>query len=472
LLAVSPAGQAAVLLGVSHPWVLADPSGMLAEVPVTGGTPRELVANVNWADWSPSGELMIVRRVGGQSRLEFPIDHVLYQTTGWIAYPRISPSGDAIAFWDNPMRGDVGGPLILTTTTTGNTRMLTGGLAAQGLAWTPDGREVWFTARDPEVGQWVLWAVNRNGIRRQVWRVPGDLLIQDIANDGRVLLTIEKHRFSMAAAGPARPQQDFSLFEYSLIFDISSDGKQLLFADTTGGSATSSAVYMRQIDTNNAPLRLGSGGVAALSPDGQWVAALSEEYEHLGLIPTHAGNTRNLPRGTIERYATVTWLPDARHLVFVGNEPHHDRRYFLQDVAGGLAQPITPEGVSSYFYWPSISRDGRYVAALTNDGKPIAYPIAGGPARAIPGARVGDVPTRMWYPDGHSLLVYRPDEQPATVYRVDLASAIRVPVRQYMPNDSTGVEWVGPILFSQDFHAYGFSYCRDLSSLYLVSGLK
>src|ERR1700751_5013552 len=78
--------------------------GTLARTPIAGGAPREVLNDVNWADWTTDGSsLAIVRLQGGFSQLEFPIGKVLYKTPGWIGDPRISPKGDLIAFLYHPI---------------------------------------------------------------------------------------------------------------------------------------------------------------------------------------------------------------------------------------------------------------------------------------------------------------------------------------------------------------------------------
>ncbi len=106
LLAVSPTGEMAVALN-SHrtgTWVNV---GTLASAPLAGGAPRELLENVQWADWAPDGSgLAVVRDVGGRNRLEYPVGKVLYETGGWISHPRISPKGDMVAYLDHSLQGD------------------------------------------------------------------------------------------------------------------------------------------------------------------------------------------------------------------------------------------------------------------------------------------------------------------------------------------------------------------------------
>ncbi|MGA7591559.1 MAG: serine/threonine-protein kinase, partial [Candidatus Sulfotelmatobacter sp.] len=102
VLAVSSTGEMALSLR-SHPVAQFLYSGTLARVPLVGGAPREIMDNVEWADWSPDGNtLAIVRQEQGRHRLEFPPAKLLYEADGWIGHIRISPKADTIAFIDHP----------------------------------------------------------------------------------------------------------------------------------------------------------------------------------------------------------------------------------------------------------------------------------------------------------------------------------------------------------------------------------
>ena len=109
LLAVSSSGEMAVLQPIDNRFLLTD-RGTLGQVPLTGGSPRQLAESIDWADWSTDAATSAaVRNVNGKQRLEFPLGHVLYETAGWISHPRISPKGDQVAFLDHPIYpGDKG----------------------------------------------------------------------------------------------------------------------------------------------------------------------------------------------------------------------------------------------------------------------------------------------------------------------------------------------------------------------------
>src|SRR5216684_3061383 len=190
LMSISPTSEMAVLLNSKAigAWVS---MGTLARAPLSGGAPREMLEQVQWADWSADGSSMaVVRDMGGRNRLELPVGKPLYQTGGWIGHPRVSPKGDYVAFADHPLQGDDSGSLAIVDLA-GNKKMLsTQWFTIQGLAWSPDGKEVWFTASKSGTDR-TLYATSLDGKQRIVARLPGALMLLDIAKDGRVLRSEE-----------------------------------------------------------------------------------------------------------------------------------------------------------------------------------------------------------------------------------------------------------------------------------------
>ena len=131
--------------------------GTLALVPEAGGKPREVAEDVAGADFSPTGELAIVRISEGKAQLQYPLGKVLYETTVLLECPRVSPSGDAVAFRENGRLRVVDRLGQLVTLATGN--------SPTGLAWTPSGNEVWFTSVSRS-GASAIWAApSRGGLR-------------------------------------------------------------------------------------------------------------------------------------------------------------------------------------------------------------------------------------------------------------------------------------------------------------------
>src|SRR5579864_1408588 len=79
-------------------------TGTLARVPLSGGTPREVLDNVQDADWNANGDAMAVVRYVPENhhwRLEYPIGKVLFDSINWISHPKISPDGKWVGFADH-----------------------------------------------------------------------------------------------------------------------------------------------------------------------------------------------------------------------------------------------------------------------------------------------------------------------------------------------------------------------------------
>jgi serine/threonine protein kinase len=476
LVSVSSASEMAVLLNSKAigTWVN---MGTLARAPLVGGAPREVLEHVQWADWSADGtNLVVVRDFGGRNRLEYPVGKPLYETGGWIGHPRVSPKGDLIAFIDHPVQGDDSGSLAVIDMQ-GNKKTLSGEwFTIQGVAWSPDGKEIWFTASKSGVDR-TLYATTLDGKERMVLRLPGAVMIFDIFKDGRVLLMRASWRRELVGmtADDAK-QHDLSWLDYTYPADLSTDGKTLLFDEEGGGGSLdysksgglSYAVYVRKTDGSPAVL-LGEGGAVSLSPDGKWVVAQTQATpSQLRLLTTGAGEGKALTSDTIN-HAWAHWLPDGKRLLFSGNEPGKGVKLYVLDVASGKSQAISPEGVNGTAFL--ISPDSQWVAGIGPDEKGYLYPIAGGEPRLIPGFNSGEQPI-TFSSDSKSLYLYQPGELPARVERLDLQTGKRALWKELIPSDPAGVETIGPILITPDAKTCIFGYHRMLADLYLVEGLK
>src|SRR5262249_5341118 len=83
-----------------------------------GETPREVLSDVEDADWNPSGQQFAVARssgVGGDSRLEYPIGHTIHSTRGSIHSVRISRDGQRVAFVEDRGGAGVGGRIVVAS---------------------------------------------------------------------------------------------------------------------------------------------------------------------------------------------------------------------------------------------------------------------------------------------------------------------------------------------------------------------
>jgi serine/threonine protein kinase len=468
LLAISSTGEMAVSID-SRPSGVYAQVGTLARVPLNGGSPRPVLENVQWADWSPDGSnLAIVRDVGGRNRLEFPVAKVLYETSGWISHPRVSRKGDLVAFLDHPLPGDDGGSLRVVDLSGKVKTLATELLTAQGLAWSADGGELWFTGSRSGVKR-AVYAVALGGRERLIARVPDTLSLQDIWQDGRVLLSRDTWRRELIGltSGDSK-EHDLSWLDYTYPSDISPDGKLLLFTEAGEGGGLNYSVYQRKIGEASA-VRLGDGLAITVSPDGKWVIASPPSTPaQLVLLPTGPGEAKPLTHDSIN-HSRARWLPDGRRFLFSGKEPGHAARIYLQDSSDGKPVPISPEGIDPLVL--VLSPDGQQVVGVGPDEKAYFYAVSGGEPKAVPGVELGEQPIQ-WSEDAKAIYFYKPGDLPAKVYRLDLSTGHKALWKELMPSDSAGVSRIGPVLITPDGKSCLYGYHRILSDLYLVEGLN
>src|SRR6201987_2035564 len=272
VLAISPRGEMAILLG-------GEDVGTLARVPFGGGSPREVLEGVSGADWGAEGDsLAVVRAVSGKFRLEYPIGTILYETEKRPPMmPRVSTDGKLVAFFDFDV--EVGDYALCIIGSSHPRQILSRGWRAIGaLNWSQDNREVWFSGGQPG-GDPALYAVTLTGVQRLVTQTGGMILMQDVARDGRVLLSSVNSRLGILYSPPnGGAQRDLSWLDSALIYELSNDGQSLVFVELSNGQGRNSALYIRKTDGSPA-IRLGDGYRPSLSPDGKWVACIHREAD-------------------------------------------------------------------------------------------------------------------------------------------------------------------------------------------------
>jgi len=469
LLSISRNGELAVALDrhFVSPWV---PVGTVARVPGMGGAPRPVFQEAIDADWSPDGSaLAVVYRNQGRVRLEYPIGKTLYESSGYISHLRFSPDGKSIAFADHPTFGDDRGFIALVDLN-GNYRKLSREYGSlQGVAWRPDGKEVWFAG----VGE--LDAVDLKSNERVIYRALGYIRLQDISVDGKVLATTDDIRSDIFAAAVGGPEsRDLAVLPFGAAAGISNDGQTVAI-----NTFQTSDYEMWVRKTDGSPgIRVGDGGILDLSADGKLLLGfLPSKPDQLLLVPAGIGQTRTLPSHGLQ-YQAGMLMPDGKHAIVLASTAGHGDRLYIEDLTGQTApQPISTEGVASALYSHGLTSDGKYVLAWAPDpqdpGKNVSmmYPLGGGDPRPVPTISSGELPI-CWLPDGRSVLVLRVGEMPATVYKVDIASGKHEVWRKFIPADPTGILTLRSVFVTPDAKHYAYSTRRVLSKLYVIEGLR
>jgi serine/threonine protein kinase len=464
LLAVSTKGELAISLRSDSPAGKVD---RLARVPLGGGAPRELLDHVIAADWSrDGGQLAVVQGKAGKYFLEFPIGNPLYQTIGIISELRFSPQGDVIAFLDHPMLGDSRGRVALVDLK-GMTRILTQEWDDEaGLAWSPDGKEIWFTAANTGTAR-ALYAVSRAGKQRLILRAPGELELQDVATDGRVLLQRVARRYEVAGAQTGAPPRVWSWLQWMLARGLSRDGKVAVIGDW-GTREKTYNTYLINFD-GSPPLLLGSGGGGGISPDNKWVASIiPTDTSKVLLLPTGVGETKTVTASNF-RYTSAQWTSDGRSLVVLASDSGRALRFWRQSADGNDPHPVTPEGLNGVFL--SLNRDD-YVCARDAQGSVKLFPVDGSAPKSIAGITTSDEVIGGASESDTLYVTPDPSDFPLQVFKLNISTGLRQPFITIQPADSAGIVALSRPLFSADGRRYVYTQVRELSVLYVATGLK
>ncbi|HZW90749.1 MAG TPA: WD40 repeat domain-containing protein, partial [Myxococcaceae bacterium] len=448
------------------------------------GTPREVTENAEAADWSPAGDLAVVRQIGGTRVLEAPPEHALFRTNGWISHPRFSPRGDRIAFLHHPVASDDMGEVVVTDLE-GQTRVLSKRWpVTSGLAWSPDGSEVWFTG-----GAYVtnaLVAVTFDGTARNLYRSPTEIRLEDVAKDGRVLITSLLLRNELVYADGSGRQTLLSWTDWNTsLAALSRDGTVLFSTIQTATPAEGSQptwaegstptwATLRRTDGSPAKV-LGEGFAMDLSADGRWALVTSVDYTKLTALPTGAGHPRPFSTHGLE-IERARFLSDARQVLVTGRAQgeEHIRLYRLAPEASGL-KPVSDVALSRGENPLHLSPDGRLAAALDEELNLVVISVQGGATQRVPQLGTDRVTARGWSPDGNLWVTegVRSSAFPRRLLLLDPRTGKLLGERPIDKPELGGVSFANAnLVLSPDGRQFALTYVRDLGSLVILRGLK
>ena len=470
LLSVSKTGELAVSLDrrFLSPWV---PTGTAARVAPMGGAPRPVFQDVLDADWSPDGSgLAVVYRTKGRYRLEYS-GKVLFENDGYISHPRFSPDGKLIAFADHPLWGDDRGSVRIVDLA-GNARKLGSEYSSvQGIAWRPDGKEIWFG------GQGDIQALDLNGKERIIYRGVGRLRLQDIAPDGKVLLTVDDVRSDVFAGTVGGSEsRNLAVLPFCAGAGFSADGQTVAI---TTFQTDDYEMWIRKVDGSPA-IRIGSGAIMDITPDAKAVLSVqASKPDHVTLVPTGVGEPKGMPSFGLQ-YQVGTFAGDDKHAVVLASSSGRPPRLFFQDFSSKEPpRPISPEGVGLSPWSHPVSADGKYVIAQPPDSsdpdKPgpaaMIYPIDGSAPRPANGIQAGEFVT-SWLTDDRTVLVFPLGVSPAVLYKVDTVTGKRESWRTFTLADPTGILSMRSVFVTPDGKHYSYTTRRVQSNLYVIDGLR
>jgi len=446
--------------------------GTLARMSLGGGAARELLEHVRSARWAPDGESLaaVVVAPSGKNRLEYPMGHPLFESFFVGTGLALSPAGDLVAFVEYDTENKAS---IWLIDRAGKKRPLTAGWAGMtALAWSAKTDEIFFVG-GKTASERALRAVTRSGRERIVWPGIGNIGLQDVSADGRVLLERYTSRRSVTWVGADGSERELGWLDGTSVRALSLDGSQILFAETGEGAGAAGGAYLRKTDGSPA-VRLGDGTPMNLSADGKWALTLSPGAKpQVVLLPTGPGSPKTVPVEGIQPLGAA-FIGDGSRIAIFHTEPNEPPRLSIVGVAGGRPKPVAVTGVNGNA-GVAFSPDGNSVAYATGDLKIFVAPTDGSaPPRALPGK--GLEPGEFfadWSGDGRSLIVQTAAEIPVRLFRIDLQTGERKLWKEIQPADPSGIIGVGTVRLTPDGAVYAYSANRVASSdLYLVEGLK
>jgi tRNA A-37 threonylcarbamoyl transferase component Bud32 len=483
LLSVSGTGELAIKMQ-PRLWASFE-LGQLARVTPGGGI-RVIQESVFDMDWMPDGNHLAVVTSGNgstsaqpgtsprQSTLEFPAGHQVSSDIVFTWGIRVSPRGDRLACFEQPSfsRGDGS---IVRVELSGNRRVICEVRGFTGLAWGPDGDEIWYS--EFKDGSSSLWAVTPAGHRRLLLRQAGLLELLDVAQDGRVLACLGLiMNGTMGMSPPDYREMDLSWNDASFAHDISPDGKRLLIGGGGGWSSGSERLplYLRTSD-GALPTRLGEAASAHFMPNGRQVMTtlVAGNVPALSIVPLGPGQTQMLNVPELNVSAAAEPFPDGRKALIgsARNEP-----FKVLDLTTGERTPLGEPGMNSTANAVAVSPDGAWVLLRKLTPNPFESPhvllsTKGAPSRGVKGIEAGEVPLR-WNTDGTAIYVFNRDGFPTRIHRIELATGKRTLVREIMPTNPAGLPGIRSFAMTPDARYLAYNYVRKLSDLYLIEGLK
>jgi len=193
-------------------------------------------------------------------------------------------------------------------------------------------------------------------------------------------------------------------------------------------------------------------------------AIVPGQPQQLWLLPTHAGEAKNLSRNGFD-YDFALWLPDGKHLIVTGREPGKQTRSYLTTMDSGALTALTPEGVQGF-----PTPDGKELYSRQGD-QITYYPVDGGQPRTVK-ATIPDLIFPFSGPTGRYLIGSERPEVPLKLYRYDTQTGEKKLWKELVPADRAGVFNMTVFDITSHERWYAYSYVRDLSDLYLVEGLR
>jgi Tol biopolymer transport system component/DNA-binding winged helix-turn-helix (wHTH) protein len=358
-----------------------DKSPGIFVVPALGGPPRKLLEFTPaqdcdaGLDWSPDGKfLLFPNRSGDQpcSLQQLNIEDLSVRQLSSPPVPSVgdrdaqySPDGKSIAFIRDLK--DVRDIYVMPASGGAPRRVTFDNRLMEGLAWTPDSRELVFSSNRGGAS-WGLWRVSAAGGAPERVSVGSEhACMPTISRKGNRLIYNSGFwneniwRVPVGSGHRLGKQQRFissTLQEEGPQY--SPDGKRIVFQSTRSGNfeiwrSDADGTNLVQLTSFGGPLT----GTPRWSPDGRQIAFDSRPGEHpnIYIVSADGGPVHGLPNDSSDD-AVPSWSHDGSWIYFASNRSGN-WQVWKRTVGGG--KPI------------QVTKNGGFAALESPDGKSIYY---------------------------------------------------------------------------------------------------
>jgi hypothetical protein len=274
-------------------------------------------------------------------------------------------------------------------------------------------------------------------------------------------------RGEVRSEGVAGAGRDLSWLDLSAVTDMTPGGESIVLESSGEGGGPAYGTYLRSTD-GSAPVRLGSGRPTTISPDGNRVISIPiADPNRLDLVSTGRDGTLVVRNPEIKQYLWASWFPRGDALLVSGNDGTSERAY-VQGLDGSL-RPLSPRGERQTVAPAGVSPDGKRYLAWDREGLGVFSTEDG--HRLV--KNLPDVGTPFAWADARSVYIQASDNSKGClIEKLDLGSKQRQLVRNMAPPDGIGVLGCTGVALARDGKTWVYSYNRELSELYLVTGLE
>ncbi len=475
LMAVNAQGELLLLLKSSQWTGTSAGFGTLALSSLDGGTPREVLGGVKGADFASDGKALAViyqEQEGGPQHLDYPLGtRIMTSNSELLGAPRISPQGDKVAFVHSSTAlgaiGTEGGSSAqrgIAVVDRAGKRLdlkMEGAVWDEYLAWSRDGREIFFATR---VG---LRAVDLDGHVRPVSVDATPSLIHDISPQGQMLLERELYTTSSMVCSNGH-DLDLGWQENTYISGFSRDGSLALLFETGGIEANRYRPLLRRFD-HSPPKVLAPGIPQDLSPDGDFALVfIPGDHPKLQMVPTGLGVPRDLG---LEGWVLTggRFSKNGTHVYATARQGTGHLR-ILKLPMDGSRGTLLPESIQNI---KAYSPDGKQLLCIDAKGHPSITSDEGGTPRALPWTLEPGESIIEWIAPDEALVMHPEDALHLRLDRVELSSGRRTVSQRLVPPDPASVTRLYNVRVSGDGKTVGFTYTRiPVSDLLVAEGLK